>query len=1000
MKPETGSPDMEECVWDPVMFFVDVGILIVEARTPDLSPKGRSEGLHCPPAQGGREVKGQPSHLCDLHREQCRRAEQMKSQILGLSRNHIPLNIDVMLLPDCDHGRLEACSVDGSWVGSNDDLILLERWEILLQQKRSDRVDAGSVTGRFLLQALRSYLHFSQLSSWLISHRGHLPLQIIYRLYSPGDTGIHGFTSASETHSFPVADLGTEILKVSVTSLPRLGEIPTLLCQDNKNVSMRKKPSPERDLGLKVNSESATLNTNKKSSAAESNLQPCIPEGKWSKKTEELRRTSPELFQDQGTSSSNLNQRTSVENIHHEKSQEKGIPNDQGSGAIPKKKNLMQKPGPDSLATKPPVVKKLQARVASDRPFSPDMSELKMSFKSCPLPLLPDDPANQKDPDFLVARLPSPKVLLSTAGKSNQTFYKKRHLDLSSPESFEDRVLASKISSLVKPPNSEDLESYLASLTSHQPDKGTGTSLSNIPTMHCKFFDGDEPGERLSSLKSHRKTKRCVQETSASPLLCEDVQKKYPGYDSKETPQRKNNIASGKSVKRDLNFSPESPIISHQQKPHKHKHLTEQLETDNISSSDSIEKYQVRDRHPSYSPEQGAEKEWRRYQSPERLSPGQRNTYSLFDDFVDDIYNIKSKSDNLLQSIPCVNSRVCVDNIESTVEDTQSPNSNCLQNNSHSKLSPDFHNDTKQYRRSDSKPNFKKSFSEPEMLGKQLTLCQLDELRLSPDENLSDLDAVLSKSFHDILSLDKSSSDSTPTNSLSESNGFKHFCDTDLHINSDRSVTISFPSKHSTDQDKAVPESSVNQKCDGEMNSRKTKPGKSRRSETEENGFIEDGSNSGGSKRSGDLEEGSNRSGSQKNKSSLCKQLLRKELQRSYNSDPLETKFPSPEQVTHFQRNLQQSSSMVFNSSTGLPSRSSPAPLKRKTVGRFDYDNSLTNSRAIKNALSCSKLALESESSRSSVTPDQSRTLSTSAPASTNCLLGNFEESLLNGRIE
>lgn len=136
-------------------------------------------------------------------------------------------------------------------------------------------------------------------------------------------------------------------------------------------------------------------------------------------------------------------------------------------------------------------------------------------------------------------------------------------------------------------------------------------------------------------------------------------------------------------------------------------------------------------------------------------------------------------------------------------------------------------------------------------------------------------------------------------------------------------------------------------------------------------------------------------------KKSLCTQLLKKELHRTNKGgrNEIQTKYPSREQVHHFQRNLKESSNMMFNSSTGLPSRSSPAPLKRRAVGRFDYDNTLVNSTAIKNALSCSKLTFESESSRSVVvTPD--RTLSTSAPASTNCLLGNFEESVLNGRIE
>ncbi|CAG2184982.1 Protein FAM214A [Mytilus edulis] len=100
------------------------------------------------------------------------------------------------------------------------------------------------------------------------------------------------------------------------------------------------------------------------------------------------------------------------------------------------------------------------------------------------------------------------------------------------------------------------------------------------------------------------------------------------------------------------------------------------------------------------------------------------------------------------------------------------------------------------------------------------------------------------------------------------------------------------------------------------------------------------------------------------------------------------------------------------NTATGLPTRSSPVsihgntaqglvrhPTKRKSSGgRFDYDNTLISTKAIKNALSCSKLALQSESSTDH--EESQKVLSTSAPASTNCLLGNFEESVLNGRIE
>ncbi|CAL1548288.1 unnamed protein product, partial [Lymnaea stagnalis] len=94
------------------------------------------------------------------------------------------------------------------------------------------------------------------------------------------------------------------------------------------------------------------------------------------------------------------------------------------------------------------------------------------------------------------------------------------------------------------------------------------------------------------------------------------------------------------------------------------------------------------------------------------------------------------------------------------------------------------------------------------------------------------------------------------------------------------------------------------------------------------------------------------------------------------------------------------SASMIFNSRTGLPTQSSPAPLKRKPGGTFDYDANLLNTRALKSAFSCSKLAMNATDKTNENEEDKRRTLSTSAPASTNCLLGNFEESILNGRID
>ena len=46
---------------------------------------------------------------------------------------------------------------------------------------RSTERHEGFVGGRALLQAVRSYLHFSQLSSWLISTGGALSMRVVYR---------------------------------------------------------------------------------------------------------------------------------------------------------------------------------------------------------------------------------------------------------------------------------------------------------------------------------------------------------------------------------------------------------------------------------------------------------------------------------------------------------------------------------------------------------------------------------------------------------------------------------------------------------------------------------------------------------------------------------------------------------------------------------------------------------------------------------------------------
>merc|ERR1719458_808093 len=119
---------------------------------------------------------------------------------------------------------------------------------------------------------------------------------------------------------------------------------------------------------------------------------------------------------------------------------------------------------------------------------------------------------------------------------------------------------------------------------------------------------------------------------------------------------------------------------------------------------------------------------------------------------------------------------------------------------------------------------------------------------------------------------------------------------------------------------------------------------------------------------------------------------------------------------------------MVFHGRTRLPLTSSPAPL-RKGAGSFGFDSSITSPDGVKRALfraqsqkaTIAKEVVEVEVGEEndrgdgkrrtalrkrniSSSQQASRVLSASAPASvvttSSNLLGNFEESVLNGRLE
>ena len=124
------------------------------------------------------------------------------------------------------------------------------------------------------------------------------------------------------------------------------------------------------------------------------------------------------------------------------------------------------------------------------------------------------------------------------------------------------------------------------------------------------------------------------------------------------------------------------------------------------------------------------------------------------------------------------------------------------------------------------------------------------------------------------------------------------------------------------------------------------------------------------------------------------------EKRRNSNDDDYDS-IPSSNKKNAFRKSFDSASSMVFQSRNGLPLTSSPAP-KRRGI-KFDFDCGINTPKDIKRALFEAQSPEDSEcGSPKKKKSDPRKLLSTSATASISSshLLGNFEESVLNGRLE
>merc|ERR1719510_855431 len=194
----------------------------------------------------------------------CKKDENFRKHMLLLWQNNVPVSIEVLLCSDCRVGQQQANSVEYSTIPEPGS-ILLEQWTVSIsnnlrrkEQKTTSNsalslsnADQNAITARGLFQAVRSYLHFSQLSAWYDSFCGTAPSSVLYRITIPGETFASKFSCQPEQHYFPPAAVGSmALVNVAVRSYPRTDKIPKVICTHNttdirphspKNVSY---PSP------------------------------------------------------------------------------------------------------------------------------------------------------------------------------------------------------------------------------------------------------------------------------------------------------------------------------------------------------------------------------------------------------------------------------------------------------------------------------------------------------------------------------------------------------------------------------------------------------------------------------------------------------------------------------------------------------------------------------------------------------------------------------------
>ncbi|CAK1593575.1 unnamed protein product [Parnassius mnemosyne] len=222
---------------------------------------------------------------------------QLDSHVQALWNDQIPVCIEVLLAPECEEccaalGRADDGAAFDAPLGRRRAL-LLERWTMRALHNKSHEAPAFT-SSQWLLNAVRSQLHFSQLAAWLArlkrskageedpsERRRKLSretcnykkleancdeedlsteerkLNIVYSIKIPGESyKMAEFSRPPTDHNFPITNIGSNLyLKVALESLPRTEDIPTVkcTCQPKRRVSKEMPTNLHDELVVKLN---------------------------------------------------------------------------------------------------------------------------------------------------------------------------------------------------------------------------------------------------------------------------------------------------------------------------------------------------------------------------------------------------------------------------------------------------------------------------------------------------------------------------------------------------------------------------------------------------------------------------------------------------------------------------------------------------------------------------------------------------------------------------